>query len=77
MGKEHSNTLRKRGMNVLGKVVGQQQTLCTGNTLYKLCLIGKEKIEKERDTVCSHRDANDLLKIVHSNHLKYAIDKEL
>ena len=32
MCKEYSNTLRKRGMNVLGKVVGQQQTLCTGNT---------------------------------------------
>jgi len=29
MGKEYSNTLRKRGMNALGKVVGQQQTLCT------------------------------------------------
>jgi hypothetical protein len=26
MGKEYSNTLRKRGMNALGKVVGQQQT---------------------------------------------------
>ena len=32
MCKEYSNTLRKRGMNVLGKVVRQQQTLCTGNT---------------------------------------------
>ena len=32
MGKEYSNTLRKRGMNALGKVVGQQQTLCTGGS---------------------------------------------
>jgi len=26
MGKEYSNTLRKRGMNALGKVVGKRQT---------------------------------------------------
>jgi len=33
MGKEYSNTLRKREMNALGKVVGKRQTLM------KLCTV--------------------------------------
>ena len=46
--------------------------------LNKLSLIRVyEKIDKERDTVGSHMDADDLLKKVSSELNKYVIDKEL
>ena len=42
------------------------------------CLIGvKEKIDRERNIVCSHGDAYDLLKNVASELDKYVFDKEL
>jgi len=42
------------------------------NILYKLCLIGVyEKVYKQRGTVCSHKDADDLLKDVRSELDQY------
>lgn len=44
----------------------------------KRSLIGVlEQFSKERDTVCAHRDADDLLQIMPSKLDKYVIDKEL
>ena len=46
--------------------------------LHKLMPIGVyEQIGKERDTICSHSDADDLLKNELSELDTYAIDKEL
>jgi len=42
------------------------------NILYKLCLIDVyEKVYKQRGTVCSHKDADDLLKDVRSELDQY------
>jgi hypothetical protein len=46
--------------------------------LHKLCFIGvKKKIDKERDTVCFHGNANDLFKNVSSQLEKCFIDIKL
>jgi len=45
--------------------------------LYKLCLIGVTKIDKESGTVCSHEDVDDLMKNVPRTQQIYVIDKGL